>query len=46
MKRSVVDCEYCYNRTVIGHSEDEIILFCPCCGEEIKDELEELDFEE
>jgi len=46
LKRTVVECEYCYNRSVIGHNEDEIVLFCPHCGEPVGDDLEELDFEE
>ena len=36
----------CYNRSIIGHDEDEIVLFCPHCGEEQEEALEELDFNE
>jgi len=46
MKRSVLECDYCFNKTIIGHSEDEIILFCPHCGEQQDEALEELDFNE
>ena len=46
MKRSTINCEYCHNRTIIGHDEDELVLFCPHCGEEQDEALEELDFNE
>mgnify|MGYP003334808441 CR=1 FL=1 len=46
MKRTVVDCDYCYNKSIIAHSEDDVVLFCPHCGEAQGDDLEELDFDE
>jgi predicted RNA-binding Zn-ribbon protein involved in translation (DUF1610 family) len=46
MIRTVVECQSCYNRTIIGHNEEEIILFCPHCGEEQDQDLEPLDFSE
>ena len=46
MKRTVVNCDYCYNKSIIGREDDEIILFCPMCGEKQDEDLDELDFNE
>ena len=46
MKRSIVNCEYCYNKTIIEHEDDEIVTTCQLCGEKKDEELAELDFNE
>jgi len=46
MKRSIVNCEYCYNKTIIEHEDDEIVTTCPLCGEKQDEDLDELDFNE
>lgn len=41
-----LDCEYCFNQSIIQHEEGEPVCFCPICGESITDDLEEVDFDD
>ena len=43
----ILECEYCYNKMVIKPDDRDMrINFCPHCGEELDDDLNELDFNE
>lgn len=43
-----LDCEFCFKRSIIELEEEEdIIEFCPQCGESVDNEdIEELEFDE
>lgn len=43
-----LDCEYCFNRSIIEIEEEgNTIEFCPQCGEKVDDDdIDELDFDE
>lgn len=42
-----LDCEYCFNRSIVEIEEDGDVEFCPQCGEKLdNDDIEELDFDE